>query len=98
MEPLLDKDTEGSGDKCDEKTQDPECVDSGGSSRCHERRDIEDRDCRVDEISVDGQVGCLVDELHEEDVGQVFGLLLEVLVGLDNECGNDRREYTSLHR
>ena len=92
MEPLLDKDTEGSGDERDEKTQDPKCVDSGGNSRCRERRDIEDQDCRVDEISVNGQVGCLVDELHEEDVGQVFGLLLEVLVGLDNEGGNDRRE------
>ena len=92
MEPLLDEDTEGSGDECDEETQDPECVDSGGNSRCLERREVEDRDCRVDEISVGGQVRCLVDELHEEDVGQVFGLLLEVLVGLDNECDNDRRE------
>ena len=56
MEPLLDKDTEGSGDERDEKTQDPKCVDSGGNSRCLERREVEDWDGRVDEISVDGQV------------------------------------------
>ena len=96
MEPLLDEDTEGSGDECDEETQDPECVDSGGNSRCLKRRDVEDWDGRVDEISVDGQVGCLVDELHEEDIGQVFGLLLEGLVGLNDECGDDCREQTSL--
>ena len=73
MEPLLDKDTEGSGDERDEKTQDPKCVDNGGNSRYLERRDVEGRDCRVDEISVDGQVGCLVDELYEEDVGRSSG-------------------------
>ena len=92
MKPLLDEDTEGSGNECNEQTQDPECVDSGGNSRCLERRDIEDWDGRVNEISVNGQVGCLVDELHEEDIGEVFGLLLEVLVGLDDECGDDCRE------
>ena len=89
MRSLLDQDTEGSGDECDEKIQDPKCVDSGGNSRCLERREVEDWDGRVDEISVDRQVGCLDDELHEEDIGQVFGLLLEALVGLDNECGDD---------
>ena len=92
MEPLLDENTEGGGYECNEETQDPECVNSGGNSRCLERRDIEDWDGRVNEISVNGQVGCLVDELHEEDIGEVFGLLLEVLVGLDDECGDDRRE------
>ena len=90
MEPLLDEDTEGSGDECDEETQDPECVDSGGNSRCLKRRDVEDWDGRVDEISVDGQVGCLVDELHEEDVGEIFWLLLEALIRLNYECSNDR--------
>ena len=89
MEPLLDKDTAGSGDERDEKTQDPKCVDNGGNSRCLERREVEDWDGRVDETSVDRQVGCLLDELHEEDIGQVFGLLLEALVGLDIECGDD---------
>ena len=92
MEPLLDEDTEGSGDECDEETQDPECVDSGGNSRCLERRDLEHRDGRVDEVSVDKQVGGLIDELDEENIGEVFGLLLQVLVRLDNKCSDDRRE------
>ena len=90
MKPLLDEDTEGSGNECNEQTQDPECVDSGGNSRCLERRDVEDWDGRVDESSVDGQVGCLIDELHEEDIGEIFRLLWEVLVGLDDECGDHR--------
>ena len=80
MEPLLDKDTEGSGDERNEETQDPECVDSGGNSRCLERRDVEDRDGRVDEIPTNGKVGRLVEELHEENIGEIFRLLLEVLV------------------
>ena len=92
MEPLLDEDTEGSGDECDEETQDPECVDSGGNSRCLERWNIENWDSRVDKVPIDGEVGCLIDELDEENICEIFGLLLEVLVRLDNECGDDRRE------
>ena len=80
MEPLFDEDTEGSSDKRNEQTQDPEGVDSGGESRCLERRGIENWDGRVDEVSVDGEVGRLVDELHEKNIGKVFRLLLEVLV------------------
>ena len=76
MRSLLDQDTEGSGDECDEKIQDPKCVDSGGNSRCLERWDIEDRDGRVDEVSVDGEMGRLVDELHEKNIGEIFRLLL----------------------
>ena len=98
MEPLLDEDTEGSCDERNEETQDPEGVDSGGNSRGLERGDIENRDGRVDEVSIDGEVGCLVDELYEENIGDVFRLLLEALVRLDNKCGNDRREQTSLFR
>ena len=90
MEPLLDEDTEGSRDECDEQTQDPKGVDSGGNSRSVERWDIENWNGRVDKVPIDGEVGCLVDELHEEDIGEVFGLLLEVLVGLDDECGYNR--------
>ena len=96
MEPLLDEDPEGSGNECNKQTQYPKGIDSGGNSRCLERRDVEDWDGRVDEISVDGQMGCLVDELHKEDIGEVFGLLLEGLVGLNDECGDDCREQTSL--
>ena len=92
MEPLLNEDTEGSGNKCNKQTQYPKGIDSGGDSRCLERRDIENWDSRVDEIPIDGEVGRLVDELHEKNVGEIFGLLLEVLVRLDDECGDDRRE------
>ena len=92
MEPLLDEDTEGSGDERNEETQYPKGVDSGGNSRCLKRRDIENWDGRVDEVSVNREVGCLVDELHEENIGKVFRLLLEVLVRLNDECGDDRRE------
>ena len=92
MEPLLNEDTEGSGNECNKQTQYPKGVDSGGNSRCLKRWDIEDWDGRVDEVSIDGEVGRLVDELHEENIGEIFGLLLEVLVRLDNKCGDDRRE------
>ena len=56
MKPLLDEDTEGSGDECDEETQDPECVDSGGNSRCLERWNIENWDSRVDKVPIDREV------------------------------------------
>ena len=56
MRSLLDQDTEGSGDECDEKIQDPKCVDSGGNSRCLERRNIGNRNDGIDKISVDGEV------------------------------------------
>ena len=77
---MLDEDTEGSGNECNKQTQYPKGVDRRRNSRCLERWDIEDRDGRVDEVSVDGEVGRLVDELHEENIGKVFRLLLEVLV------------------
>ena len=80
MEPLLDEDTDGSRDECNEQTQDPEGVDSRLNSRSVERRNIEHRDGRVDEVPIDSQVGRLVDELHEKNIGEVFRLLLEVLV------------------
>ena len=80
VEPLLDEDTERSGDECDEETQDPECVDSRGNLRCLERWDTGNWDGRVDEVPVDGQVGCLIDELHEKNIGEVFGLLLKTLI------------------
>ena len=80
MEPLLDEDTEGSGNECDEETQYPEGVNNRKNPRSVERRNIEQRDSRVDEIPIDGEVGRLVDELHEENIGKVFRLLLEVLV------------------
>ena len=62
------------------------------NSRSVERRNIENRDGRVDEVPIDSQVGRLIDELDEENIGEIFGLLLEVLVRLDDECGDDRRE------
>ena len=89
MEPLLDKDTEGSSNECNKQTQHPKGIDSGGDSRCLERWDIENWDGRVDEVPTDGQVGRLVDELHEENIGKVFRLLLEVLVRFDNKCSDD---------
>ena len=96
MEPLLDEDTEGSGDERNEETQYPKGVDSRGNSRCPERWDTENRDGRVDEVSVDGEMGRLVDELHEKNIGEIFRLLLEVLVRFNNESGDDSREQTSL--
>ena len=90
MEPLFDEDTEGSGNKCNKQTQYPKGVDRGGDSRCLERWDIENRDGRVDEVPIDSQMRRLIDELDEENIGEVFRLLLEVLVRLDNECGDDR--------
>ena len=92
MEPLLDKDTEGGCDECDEETQYPEGVDSGLNSRSVKRRNLENRNSGDVKVSVDSQVGCLIDELDEENICEIFGLLLEVLVRLDNECGDDRRE------
>ena len=90
MEPLFHEDADGGGDERNEETQYPKGVDSGGNSRCLKRRDSENWDGRVDEVSVNREVGCLVDELHEENIGDVFRLLLEVLVRLDDECGDDR--------
>ena len=80
MEPLFDEDTEGSGNECNEETQDPEGIDGRGNSRCLERWDAENWDGRVNKVPVDGEVGCLVDELYEENIGEIFGLLLEALV------------------
>ena len=56
MEPLLDEDTEGSCNERNEQTQDPEGVDNGGNPRFLERRNIEYRNGRVDEVSVNSQV------------------------------------------
>ena len=84
MEPLLDKDTDGGCDECDEETQYPEGVDSGLNARSVKRRNIEHRDIRVDEVPIDSQVGCLIDEVDEENIGEIFGLLLEVLVRLND--------------
>ena len=92
MEPLLDEDTEGSCDERNEETQDPEGVDSGLNSRSVKRRNLENRNSRVDKVSVDSQVGCLIDVLDEENICEVLRLLLEVLVRLDDECGDDCRE------
>ena len=80
MEPLLDEDTEGSGNECNKQTQYPKGIDSGGNSRCLERWDIENWEGRVDEVPTDGEVGRLVDELHEKNIGEIFRLLLEVPV------------------
>ena len=98
MKPLLDEYTEGCGNECNKKTQDPECVDSGGNGRCLERWDVESWDGRVDEVPIDRQAGCLIDELYEENIGEVFRLLLETLIRLNNECRDDCREQTSLSK
>ena len=98
MKPLLDEDAEGSSNECNEETQDPEGIDSRRNSRCLERWNAENWDGRVDEVPVDGEVGCLVDELYEENIGEVFRLLLEAFIRLDNKRGDDRREQTSLFR
>ena len=92
MEPLLDEDTEGSGNECNKQNQYPQGIDSGGNSRCLERWDIENWDSRVDKVPIDGEVGCLIDELDEENIGKIFRLLLQVLVGFDNERSNNCRE------
>ena len=89
MEPLFDEDTEGCGNECNKQTQYPKGIDSGGESRCLERRDIENRDGRVDEVPIDSQVGRLIDELDKENIGEIFRLLLEVLVRFDNKCSDN---------
>ena len=89
---MLDEDTEGSGNECNKQTQYPQGIDSGGDSRCLERWDIENWDSRVDKVPIDGEMGRLVDALHEKNIGEIFRLLLEVLVRLDDECGDNRRE------
>ena len=86
---MLDEDTEGGGNECNKQTQYPKGIDSRGDSRCLERWDIENWDSRVDKVPIDGEVGCLIDELDEENIGKVFRLLLEVLVGLDDERSDD---------
>ena len=80
MEPLLDEDTEGSGNKCNKQTQYPKGIDSRRKSRCLERWNAENWDGRVDEVPIDSQVGRLIDELDKEDIGEIFRLLLEVPV------------------
>ena len=80
MEQLLDEDTEGSGNECNKQTQYPKGIDSRRKSRCLERWNAENWDGRVDEVPTDGEVGCLVDYLYEENIGKVFRLLLQVLV------------------
>ena len=80
MEPLLDEDTEGSGNECNKQTQYPKGIDSRRKSRSLERWNAEKWDGRVDEVSVDGEMGRLVDELHEKNIGEIFRLLLEVPV------------------
>ena len=92
MEPLLNQENEGSGNKCNKQTQYPKGVDSRRKYRCLERWNAGNWDGRVDEVATDGEVGCLIDELDEENIGEIFGLLLQVLVRLDDECGDDRRE------
>ena len=89
MEPLFNEDTEGSSNECNKQTQYPKGIDSGGDSRCLEKWDIENWDSRVDKVPIDREVGCLIDELNEENIGKVFRLLLQVLVGFDNERSDD---------
>ena len=96
MEPLLNEDTEGSGNECNKQTQYPKGIDSGGDSRCLERWDIENWDSRVNKVSIDGQVGCLIDELYEENICKVLRLLLEVLVRLNDGCRDRGGEQTGL--
>ena len=54
------------------------------------------RNSRIDEVSIDGKVGYLDGELHEDMVGEIFGLLLQILVRFYNESGNNRGEQTGL--
>ena len=92
VEPLLHENSERCTDECNEETQYPESSDHHGHSGLLERRGVELWNGRVDEASVDGQIGCLIDEAHEENIGEVFGLLLKVLVRLNDECSDNHRE------
>ena len=76
MEPLLDKDPDGSSDQCDEKTGYPEGVYNDSYPGLLEGRCREIRDGRVDKVSVDCKMGDLCRELHKDVVGQILGLLL----------------------
>ena len=76
MEPLFHEDADGGGDECDEETQYPKGVDNGIDSRFLKGWRSEIRESRIDEVSVDGKVGYLDGELHENMVGEIFGLLL----------------------
>ena len=52
--------------------------------------------CGVDEVAIDGKVRYLERYCHEDFIRQVLGLLLKVLVRLDEECGQDRGIQTGL--
>ena len=76
MEPLLNEDSEGSSDECDEKTQNPKSVDNNYNSRFLKGWSGEIRDSRVREVPVDREMGNLDGDLHENMICQVLGLLL----------------------
>ena len=90
MEPLLDENTERCCDESNDKAQKPESIDEYGVLRSFERRRSEVWHSRIDEVPIDRHTGNLGRKLHEDLIGQVFRLLLQVLVGLDNERGDNR--------
>ena len=76
MEPLLDEDSEGSCDECNEETQNPKSVDNDKNSRFLERWSGEVWDSRIHKVPIDGEMGNLDGDLHEDMICEVLRLLL----------------------
>ena len=89
MEPLFDKDSNRSRDKCNEKTQHPNSIDDGVNSGLLEGRSGEIWDCRIDEVPIDRHTGNLRRKLHEDLICEILGLLLKILVRFDDERSDD---------
>lgn len=98
-QPLLHQDAERRGDQRERQAGEPEDVDAlGGEARLEfgDGAEVERGDRRVEEAGVDGVGVCLGDELGEEGDDDDVGVRLEVLDGLDEERGEDRRVKTGL--
>ena len=92
MEPLLDENTEGCCDESNDKAQKPESIDEHSILRSFKRRRSEVRHSRIDEVPIDSETCDLSRKVDEDLVCEVFRLLLQVLVGFDDECRDNGRE------
>lgn len=93
-EPLFHEDAEGSRREAEEETREPEDVDTDCPQRRLEGRRGGGCSRGVDE-PWSGDVMLRRDLLQEPD-DDVLGILLQVRVRLNDECGQDRRVETSL--
>ena len=92
MEPLFDEDAEGCSYKSDDEAEEPEDVDDNGITRPLEGWRGEIWHGRIDEVPIDSETRDLSRKVDEDLVCEVFRLLLQVLVGFDDECCDNGRE------